>query len=116
MGFDHPADTPRCPIDGSRAFMSDSSPLTQRDIEALRTTLDKLDRTVTDLPDRMDRIYVRKDVQDKQNDLVATALTTIHETLQKHSGWFDWIVRSVGLIIIAGLVTMLFASGGIHHG
>lgn len=83
------------------------SPLTQRDVEALRTTLDKLDRTIDSLRGFVETTYVRKDVLNPQ-------LETIRDRLATHDGWFTWGVRIVLGVVIVGLLTLLFASGGAH--
>jgi hypothetical protein len=79
---------------------ADEVPLTQRDIENLRVTLDKLDRTITALPDKVAEIYVRKDVAEPR-------FTAIERDVEKHDAWLTWTQRIViGAVILAllGLV------------
>lgn len=84
--------------------------ITQRDLEALRTTLDKLDRTVSSLPDKMAETYARKDV-------VEPRFRVIEEDVSKVQDWMTWAQRLVlGLVFVAllGAVLVQGGGGGVH--
>lgn len=86
------------------------SPLTQRDVEALRVTLDKLDRTVEGLPLRIEETYVRKDVYRRDLELLANQLGDVKGDVAKHGDWLQWATRIVIGLVIVGLVSLLFVS------
>lgn len=77
-------------------------PITQRDIEALRTTLDKLDRTVDNLPDKIAETYARKDVLEPR-------LKGIETVLGKHDDWLTWALRIVVGAVILSLLGLVIA-------
>lgn len=81
------------------------TPLTQRDIEALRVTLDKLDRTIDHLREEMSATYVRKDVYSAEREQVIALLS-------KHAGFFDWLWKLVGAFVILGVLALWLAQGG----
>lgn len=79
--------------------------ITQRDLEALRTTLDKLDRTVSALPDKMADTYARKDV-------VEPRFRAVEEDVAKVQDWMTWAQRLVlGLVFVALLGAVLVQGG-----
>lgn len=93
--------------------MAEDVPVTQRDIEALRTTLDKLDRTVDGLPDRLDRTYVRKDVIDPVLKNITDKVGSINEKVTSLVDWQTWAQRLVlGMVIVAVLGLVLVKGGG----
>jgi hypothetical protein len=79
--------------------------LTQRDVEALRTTLDKLDRTVSNLPDRIEQTYVRKDVYERDQ-------AALSATVENHSSWLEWAQRIVIAAVILALLGLVLAQSG----
>lgn len=79
------------------------SPLTQRDVEALRTTVDKLDQTLTNLPDRIEQTYVRKETYQRDIDRIT-------EDVEAHQAWLEWAQKIVLGLVIVGLVGLLIAS------
>lgn len=82
------------------------SPLTQRDVENLRTTVDKLDKTLEQLPDRIDAIYVRKDVYERDQ-------AAMLRDLEQHSRWLEWAQRIVvGAVLVALLSLVLVQALG----
>lgn len=78
--------------------MSAEQPITQRDVEALRTTLDKLDTTITKFQEAVEVTYVRKDVNDLELD-------AIRARIDMHDGWLLWAQR----IVIGGVIAALLA-------
>lgn len=84
------------------------SEITQRDIESLRTTLDKLDNTIAQLADKIETTYVRKDVLEPR-------LADIEKDVAAHQEWFTWAVRIVlAAIFLAMLGAVLAQNGGIQ--
>lgn len=81
--------------------------ITQRDLEALRTTLDKLDRTIETFQSHVDLTYVRKDV-------IEPRLRDLEKDVATHQEWFTWGVRLVlGVVILALLGAVLVQGGGL---
>lgn len=86
--------------------MDGAAQITQRDLEALRVTLDKLDRTVTELPDKMADTYARKDVVEPRFRVLETDLAKVQD-------WMTWAQRLVlGLVIVALLGAVLVQGNG----
>lgn len=83
------------------------SPLTQRDVESLRTTMDKLDRTLDKMRTDMEHTYVRKDVLEPR-------MRGIEEDVQDIKGWLLWAQRLIlGALFLAILATVITTSGGL---
>jgi hypothetical protein len=79
------------------------SPLTQRDVEALRTTLDKLDRTIEYFRDFVESTYVRKDVIDPK-------LADMRKDIDAHSDWLTWVQRIViGALLLAAVGAVIYS-------
>lgn len=83
------------------------SPLTQRDVESLRTTLDKLDRTIDGLRQEMASTYVRKDV-------LEPTLLEFRKDLDSHDNWLTWAQRIVIGAVLLALVGLVIYQGGGH--
>jgi hypothetical protein len=93
--------------------------ITQRDLEALRTTMDKLDRTLETFRSEMSRtldtlrlesaaVYARKDVIDPR-------LQDIQGDLDEVKGWITWAQRIVlGAVLLALLGAVLVQGGGVQ--
>lgn len=67
--------------------MSAQEPLTQRDVESLRTTIDQLVRVVEALPDKIADTYVRKDVLGPRLDAIEKAQQDHEKRLRKAERW-----------------------------
>lgn len=81
------------------------SPLTQRDVENLRITLDKLDRTVEAFRNEIASTYARKDVIEPQ-------LQNIRGDVDSHSEIFTWTGRLIVGAVIIALLGLVLANGG----
>lgn len=85
--------------------MSEEPALTQRDVEALRTTLDKLDHTLMAFQQAVADIYVRKDVFDAE-------LRPLRAEVAEHGDWIMWAQRIViGAVMLAILGAVLVQGG-----
>lgn len=87
------------------------SPLTQRDVEALRTTLDKLDQTVANLPRDMEATYVRKDVYERDLTNINGGLLTLHKGVERNDGRWSRLAWFVGLIVLAAVLGLVVGTG-----
>lgn len=85
--------------------MSEEQPLTQRDVESLRVTIDKLDRTLNALPREMAAIYVRTDVLEPR-------LKNIEAEVKEHGDWLTWAQRIVIGAVILALISLIIYTGG----
>jgi tetrahydromethanopterin S-methyltransferase subunit B len=81
------------------------SPLTQRDVQSLRETLDKLDRTIENLRKEMASTYVRQDVYERD-------LANIREDVKQHSDWLTWAQRIVIGAVLLALLGLVVYQGG----
>lgn len=75
------------------------------DWQNLRLSLDRLERTVRDLPDKIERTYVRADVYAR--DQVAQ-----DKEIAEHASWLLWAQRLVISAVILGLLGLLIQSNG----
>ena len=80
------------------------SPLTQRDVQGLRESLEKLDRTMSVLQERMEATYVRKDVLDP-------ALRALQEDVTEVREWQTWALRIVVGAVLLALLGAVLAQG-----
>lgn len=81
------------------------SPLTQRDVQALRESLAKIDSTMVTLQERMENTYVRKDV-------LEPALKAVMEDVAEVREWQTWALRIVVGAVLLALVGAVLAQGG----
>ena len=81
------------------------APMTQRDVEALRTTLDKLDRTIDSLRGEISSTYVRKDV-------IEPTLRDMQKDIDAHSDWLTWAQRIVIGTVFLALLGVVISQGG----
>ena len=81
------------------------SPLTQRDVQSLRETLDKLDRTIENLRKEMASTYVRQDVYERD-------LANIREDVKQHGDWLTWAQRIVIGAVLLALLGLVVYQGG----
>lgn len=79
------------------------SPLTQRDVESLRSTLGSLTATLQRIEERVEAIYVRKDVY-------ILDMTNLRRDVDEHSRWLEWAQRIVIGLVIVALVSLVVAS------
>lgn len=80
--------------------------ITQRDLEALRTTLDRLDRTLDTFQAKVEATFVRQDVLEPR-------LKDLEKDVATHQEWFTWGMRLVlGIVILALLGAVLVQGGG----
>ena len=81
--------------------------ITQRDLEALRTTLDRLDRTIEVFQAKVESTFVRQDVLEPR-------LRDLEKDVEQHQEWFTWGVRLIlGIVILALLGAVLVQGGGV---
>lgn len=78
--------------------------ITQRDLEALRTTLDKLDRTIETFQGHVDATYVRKDVLEPR-------IRDLEKDIAAHQEWFTWAVRIILAVVILALLGAVIVQG-----
>lgn len=79
--------------------------ITQRDIESLRTTLDRLDKTIERFQEQTATTYARKDVMEPR-------LAAVEKDVEQIQGWSTWAVRIVLGAIIVALLGLVLAQGG----
>lgn len=79
---------------------------TAREYDALTKSLQDLTSTIKDLRSEMASTYVRKDVLEPR-------LGAIEDDVSKHSNYFDWIVKTVGAVIILALLGTILAQNGV---
>ena len=79
---------------------------TAREYEALTMSIRDLTTTIKDLRGEMASTYVRKDVIEPQ-------LREIRKDVDQHADYFAWIVRTVGVIIIAALLGTILVQNGV---
>lgn len=80
------------------------SDITQRDLEALRVTLDKLDHTIDTLRAEIANTYVRKDVNDP-------AMAAFRAAIGRHDDWLTWAQRIVIGAVLLALLALAFQGG-----
>ena len=73
----------------------------------LRDSIKELTTEMRGLRGEMADTYVRKDVLEPQ-------LETMNLKIEKHASNWDWLVKTVGAIIILGVLGLLIYSGA-HH-
>lgn len=82
------------------------SPMTQRDVVALNTSIRELSTTIKELRIEMATTYVRKDV-------LEPTLDRMQDTLDNHSSWLTWGGRLVlGVVFLALLAGVIVQGGG----
>lgn len=80
--------------------------ITQRDLDALRATLGRLDRTLVDFRKDMEAIYARKDVVDPR-------MADLRQDVEEVKGWITWAQRLVlAAVMLAMLGAVLVQKGG----
>lgn len=85
---------------------------TPREFERLTSAVDRLTGVMESLPEKlrteMAETYVRKDVLEPR-------LGAIEDDVKTHAGYFAWIVRTVGVLIIAALLSTILVQNGVIH-
>lgn len=80
-------------------------PITQRDLESLRVTIDKLDRTLDRFRTEFEQIYVRKDVLEPR----LKELETSQEEARQR---WEWAIRIVLAVVIVALLSLVIVQPG----
>lgn len=74
----------------------------------LRDAINRLTTTIDGLRTEWAEIYARKDVIEPQ-------LTAIKRDVDKHAGYWDWLIKLVAAALILSLLgTVLVQSGGVQ--
>lgn len=71
--------------------------------------LDELSLAVREIPIRIDEAYLRRDVHEAQMDRVTQSLDHLLERLRRLESRSEWLVRTVGGLIITGLAAAVLA-------
>lgn len=79
---------------------------TAREYDNLTKSLQDLTSTIKDLRTEMSSTYVRKDVLEPQ-------LSEIRKDVAQHGTYFDWIVKTVGAVIILALLGTILVQNGV---
>lgn len=75
------------------------------EIDMLRETIANLATAVSDLGEKIENTYVRKDVLEPQ-------LAEIRGTVDSHASWLLWAQRAVIGAVIAALLYLVLNGGG----
>ena len=83
---------------------------TPREFERLTTAVDRLTGVMESLPEKlraeMAETYARKDV-------IVPRFEALEADVKTHADYFSWIVRTVGVIIIAALLGTILVQNGV---
>lgn len=78
---------------------------TAREYEALTQSVRDLTAALEKHRAAMDATYVRKDV-------IGPQMAEIRKDVDKHAEYFAWIIRTVGVVIIAALLATVMVQNG----
>lgn len=72
--------------------------------------LDELSLAVREIPIRIDETYLRRDVHEAQMDKVTQSLNHLLERLRKLESRSEWVVRTVGGLVIAAALGAVYVA------
>ena len=85
--------------------MSDPMATHEPTLGEIMRRLDDLSLAVREIPIRIDETYLRRDVHEAQMGKVTQSLDHLLDRIKKLESRSEWVVRSIGGLIITGLVT-----------
>lgn len=84
-----------------------------RDVTRLETAMRDLTSEISNLRKEWAEIYVRKDVLEPQLELLETAHKATQAQVDRHSDYWDWVIKIViGAVIIALLGLVIVGQNG----
>lgn len=69
--------------------------------------LDELSLEVKSIPLRFEESFIRRDVYRADLERVQDSLKNLNERIKQQESRYEWVVRTVGAIVIAGLLSLV---------
>ena len=89
--------------------MSDPMGTHEPTLGEIMRRLDDLSLAVREIPIRIDETYLRRDVHEAQMGKVTQSLDHLLDRIKKLESRSEWVVRTVGALVIAAVIGLIFA-------